>query len=80
MNIETTAKKGSPLKVELEIANIISIRCLFDNSVFNAALSPLTMYLKKEKVNQNVLDGCLLYGFQILQRKDQEICQVAPKL
>ena len=80
MNIQPTTESSTPLTIELEIANIISIRCLFDNSVFNAALNPLTMYLKKEKVDQNVLDGCLLYGFQILQRKDQEICQVAPKL
>ena len=80
MSIQPTTESSTPLTVELEAANRINTVSLFDDSIFNAALEPLKVHLEKENVEQNVLDRCLLSGFQIVQRKDREMHQVAPTL
>ena len=80
MNIEPTTESSGPVMEEQDIANSISTRSLFDNSIFNGALDPLKVHLEKESVEQNVLDVCLMSGFQIVQRKDREMHQVAPTL
>ena len=80
MNIEPTTESSGPVMEEQDIANSISTRSLFDKSIFNAALDPLKVHLEKESVEQNVLDICLMSGFQIVHRKDREMHQVAPTL
>ena len=80
MSIQPTIESSSPLMVEPEAADRINTLSLFDDSIFNAALNPLKVHLEKENVGQNVLDRCLLSGFQIVQRKDREMHQVAPTL
>ena len=80
MNIESTTESSSPVTEEQGTINSISKRSLFDNSIFNGALNPLKVHLEKESVEQNVLDRCLMSGFQIVHRKDREIHQVAPTL
>ena len=80
MNIESTTESSSPVTEEQGTINPISKRSLFDNSIFNGALNPLKVHLEKESVEQNVLDRCLMSGFQIVHRKDREMRQVAPIL
>ena len=80
MSIQPTIESSSPPTVESEAADRINTLSLFDDSIFNAALNPLKVHLEKENVEQNVLDRCLLSGFQIVQRKDREMHQVAPTL
>ena len=80
MNMEPTAKSSSPLTEELDVTNTIRTLSFFDDSIFNAALNPLKVHLEKDSVDQNVLDRCLLSGFQIIQTKDREMSQVAPTL
>ena len=80
MNIGPTAKSSSPLTGELDVTNTISTLPLFDDSIFNAALNPLNVHLEKDSVEQNVLDRCLVSAFQIVQKKDREMSQVAPTL
>ena len=80
MNFEPTAKNSSPQTEDQDVTNSISTLLLFDNSIFNDALSPLKVHLEKENAKQNVLDRWLESGLQIVQRKDREMHQVAPTL
>ena len=80
MNIDPTTESSGPVTEEQEITNTSSTLSLFDNSIFNGALNPLKVHLEKDCVEQNVLDRCLLSGFQIVHRKDREMHQVAPIL
>ena len=80
MSIEPTSGSSGPLTEEQKVTNPISTLSLCRNSIFNDALNPLKVHLEKESVEQNVLDRCLMSGLQIVQRKDQEMHQVAPTL
>ena len=80
MNIESTTDSSGPVMEEQDNANSISTLSLFDNSIFNGALNPMKVHLEKESVEQNVLDRCLLSGFQVIQREDRQMHQVTPTL
>ena len=49
--------------------------CLFDTDH-----KELTKHLKNHHVQQSVLDGYLLSGFQMVQKKDRELRQIAHAL
>ena len=53
----------------------LSVTCLFDTDH-----KELTKHLKNNHVQQSVLDGYLLSGFQMVQKKDRELRQIAHAL
>ena len=80
MNIEPTADNNISLPQELVDESSTIILSLFKDSVFNDATNAFKEYLEKEQVQQNILNKCLMFGFQVVQRQDREMHLVAPTL
>ena len=55
-------------------------RSLFKDSVFNDATNAFREHLNKKQVQQDILDECLMFGLQVVQRQDRGMHSVAPTL
>ena len=80
MSIESKAESNNPLQMELTIGSRDTTFSLFRGSCYNNAHNPLKVHLKKDPVEQHVLDKCLMDGMQLVERRDRELSQVAPTL
>ena len=80
MSSESKATRSNPLQMELAVGSSANTLLLFRDSVYNNALNDLEVHLKKYRIEQHVFDRCLMDGLQLVERRDQELSQVAPTL
>ena len=80
MSIESKADSSNPLQTELTIGSGANTLLLFRGSVYNNAHNVLEVHLKKNRIEQHVLDRCLMDGLQFVERSDRELSQVTPTL
>ena len=80
MSIETKADSRISLPEWLMDKSNTRTRSLFKDSVFNDATNTFREHLKKELVQPDILDECMMFGLQVVQRQDREMHSVAPTL
>ena len=80
MSINPTTRGSSPLSAELTDGCSTSSISLSVDSIFNIIDNKRKEHLDNERVQQHMLDRWLITGLQMVQRKDQEMAQVAPTL
>ena len=80
MSIKSKATRSNPLQMEMTIGSSANTLLLFRDSVYNNAHNVLEVHLKKNRIEQHVLDKCLMDGLQFVERRDRELSQVAPTL
>ena len=78
MSIESKDESSNLLQIELTIGSSANTLSLFHDSVNNNVQNALEVHLKKNQIEQHVLDRCLMDGLQFVERKDRDLSQVAP--
>ena len=75
----TTGSSRSPLD-ELQTRSTTNTQTFLENCVLDADHITLEEHLMSNPVQQSVLDGCLLLGLQIVERKYKLLSDIAPAL
>ena len=80
MSRDATTERNRSSENELPTGSTTNTRMFLDTCVLDADHKALEEHLVNNPVQQSDLDKCLLRGLQIVQRKEQELSDVAPAL
>ena len=80
MSTKPTADSSSTQPDEQTIGDSTNTVTFLEACILNADHDALQEHLENNKTEQSMLDRCLMFGLQIVQRKEQAMGRVAPAL
>ena len=80
MSTDSTADSSSTQTEEQTIGGSTNTVAWLEACILNTDHDALQIHLENNQTEQSMLDRCLMFGLQIVQRKEQKLGRVAPTL